>query len=363
MATTLRDEVRKLWTEAFPADSPQWVESYFSRVYRDEDAMVGRLDGQVVTSLMMHSYRFREAGGADIGMAYISGAATRKNRRGRGYMSSLMNDSLIHARERGDSVVSLIPAHDWLYPFYERFGFATVFYVRADRFTSAHRFTTEAVYDDHDDIYAPEVYEAFSRLEKMQPGWRVMHTKRDFLNILDDQRLDLEAGAGIAVERLTGCIAGIAFGSVHDGCVVVTDAMGETEDARTGALQKLRERFPGKPFKVLTPAPQEEASGGRRGIFPRAMLRIVNVESLLSALARQNPTWRCILRVSDPVVKGNNAIFVVGGGECKVSDSETKVDYNVDVTLLARMLFSSKPMGELLGLPSGRPHMSLMLDF
>lgn len=363
MTTTLRDEVRKLWTEAFPGDPREWVDSFFSRVYRDEDAVVGRLEGQAVSSMLLQQYTMAFDKGAEIQIGYVSGAATRKSKRGRGFMSALMAEGLAAARRRGDSLVTLIPAHDWLYPFYERFGFATVFFVRVDRFTSAHRFSTEGEYLESDILYAPEVFAAFREFERQSPGWRVCHTQRDFMNILDDLHLDVDSGVGIAVSPSDGHIAGIAFATLRDGCVVVTDALGESSDARTGALQMLRRRWPDAPFKVLTPAPQEEFGGGKRGIFPRAMARIVNVQTLLEALAACAPEWKCTLCISDPILQENNGVFRCEGGKCTPCPGLARVDYAVDVTLLGKMLFSSKPMGELLGVPSARPHISLMLDY
>ena len=112
----LRDDIRKLWTDTFD-DKAEWVEIFFTRVYRDDDVMVLRPDGngsRPASALLLQRYAMNFHG-ATVGCAYICGAATRRNERGKGLMTRLLATSLREARERGDMLVTLIPAEGPLY--------------------------------------------------------------------------------------------------------------------------------------------------------------------------------------------------------------------------------------------------------
>lgn len=207
-----RDDIKRIWSECFD-DSPEYIDMYFSRVYDDADGLTLEKNGKTVSSLLLQRYMMRFHG-MELPVSYVSGAATRRNARGKGYMSELMVEALYASVQRGDMLCALIPAHDWLYFFYDRFGFSTVFYVDAQRFTSLHTFPVSGSYHVVDDPYAPEVFEAFSRMERERDG-AVLHSHRDFLNILDDLRLD-NNGQLAVVANDEGEIVAMGWGVVRN---------------------------------------------------------------------------------------------------------------------------------------------------
>lgn len=349
-----KEEIMQLWREGF-GDSGEYLDMYFNRVYPHAVEFVRESGGKVVSSLLMHQYPILFYG-AEPTVGYLAGAVTRRGHRGKGYMSGLVTEAMALAAARGDMMCTLIPAHGWLYYFFERFGFSTVFLADVERYTSMHAFATEHVYHRVTDQYAPEVYNAFSRYEHERSGG-VLHSRRDFLNVLDDLAMR-SGGTFVAVGREDVPVAAMAWAVEHGDVVQVNEVLGLDADARTGALQALRELFPDRPFRVNAPS---EFAGGRK-LYPHGMGRIVNVDMCLGLMAAANPELNMVVRVADGMIETNKGVYAVAGGEChRVAHNAGHIDFDVTVEVLANMIFSSPATGDMLGIPSRRSRLSLML--
>lgn len=350
-----KNEIQRIWTECF-SDTPQWIEMYFDRVYRDDCAMTLSVDNQTVSSLLLLRYDFLFQGRI-VPAAYVAGAATRRQARGRGYMGELMREALRASRDRGDMLCSLIPAHDWLYFYYDRFGFTTVFYVDMQRFTSLHKFTGNGDhYHDVDDHFAPEIQEAMERMERLR-GCGIIHTRRDFLNIMDDLRLERDARF-VAIASDMGEICSMAWAVRRGEVVEVRELLSVDEEAAKAALRALRSCYPDAPFRIMAPA-----TGNHRHLYSRGMARIVNAGLCLECIAAEHTGWKCAIRVYDRLLGENSHTYIIGGGRVRIDDSYCgHLDFDVTVEVLNAMVFSDKKTGEILGFPSERAHMALMLD-
>lgn len=332
---------------------------YFTHVYDPADAMTLEAGGRTVSSLLLQSYILK-LHGSELAMGYIAGAGTRKASRGNGYMAQLLQITLARAAERGMSLVSLIPAHAWLYDYYERFGFAPVVLCDAQRFTALHAFGTADGFIAVDDPYAPDVWEAFHRMES-ERACAVIHTKKQYLNILDD--LSLSSGRFEAVRDSSGAVAAMAW-AVADaslGRVVVKDLLAATPEAAEAVLALMRASYGEQPFSVLMPP--ESAAGSHRRLMRRGMMRITRPDDVLGALARERPDITVTLRLTDHLLPDNSGYYVMHDGiVTRPSAIAGSPDFDVDPDVLARLVFSSPSTGSVLGLPSVRPHMALMLD-
>ncbi|MCM1110972.1 MAG: GNAT family N-acetyltransferase [Clostridium sp.] len=361
-----KEEIKRLWRETF-GDTRDYVEMYFDRVYRDDDAMTVTVgegnERRLVSSLLLQPYRmtFGSATPDGVGVSYIAGAATLRQARGKGYMSMLINDALRRSFVRGDMLCALIPAEDWLTGFYSRFGFRTVFYSDCMLYTALHEFEVGGEWVSFDDHFDPRIYDCFCRFESESREWTVCHDRRDFLNILDDMAMDRGAFAAVGP-------AGSALPTAMAWCVpdsdghsvTVTKVMGSDETSRRAALRELRRSFPGLPFKVLM-TPAEHTS---RFLIPRGMGRVVSVMAALGPLASENPGWKSRIRVSDPIIPENNQTFVIGHGKVSVDDNPGSIrpDFDIDIATFTAILFSSADIASILRFPSRRPDMYLMLD-
>lgn len=349
-----KGDIMHLWREAYK-DSPEYLDMYFDRIYRDADALTVEENDKVVSSLLMQPYMLWFYG-REMAVSYIAGVTTRRQARGRGHASSLMRDALRLSRDRGDMLCALIPAHDWLYFFFDRFGFSSVFLSDVQRFTSLHKFAGEGEYAEVDDRYSDAVYEAFSDLERQRPGG-ILHSRRDFVNFLDDLAMRRD-GTFVAVSNGERGIVAMAWASLSDDVVQVYEVLGYEASDRQAAMRQLRLRFPDKPMRYLAPSD----TPGHRRLHPRGMARIVNVRLCLATVAEANPQWKCRMRVTDPLIDDNNISLVIADGQCEEIDGVAlpEPDFDVDISVLNRILFSSPSTGSTLGFPSRRTHISLM---
>lgn len=358
--TNRKEEIKRLWAESFH-DPSDWLDMYFNCVYDEQSALtLNDSEGKIVSSLLLLQYDFAFQNGT-VKMGYVAGANTRRASRGNGYMSRLMEDALHYSYQRGDTICALIPAHDWLYFFYDKFGFATVFFVDTQRYTSLHSFAGPDHYVELQDAHAPEIYQAMERMERLR-GAGVIHSHRQFLNILDDLNLEPDGrGRFVAIASPQGEVCALAWGVGGDDPVNVKELMAVDPAAATAALRALRKYFPGKAFRVMAPA---TSTGGP--LRSRGMGRIVNVEKCLKAMAADNREWRCTFRISDPIIAGNNGIWLCRDGEVTKFDdtgvAPRSLDYDVDISMLTSLTFSDRRLSSVLRLPCERAHMSLMLD-
>ena len=359
-----RDDIKRIWQESF-SDSREYVRMYFEKVYRDEEALLLQdADGVAVSSLLLQKYTmaFHDATPA---VSYIAGAATRRNQRGKGYMSQLMRQALAESASRGDMLCALIPANEPLYYFYRRYGFTTVFYTKEQRFTAFHPFSVKGDYHHVTDVDSQRVWEAFDRFQHERDCY-ILHSERDFRNILADLKCsggdfvvmaqNVTDEEGIEKEE----IVSMAWAEMRDDLLLVMDLMGVSADARTAALRQLRGLHGDTP--VLLYGRPTDAMGGR--LMPRGMCRVVDAGKALAIIAAACPDFHCSVRISDSILPDvNSHTFVVEKGECRIADGEdVKLDFDVTVDVFTDILFSAPATGEIIRFPSVRPMISLMLD-
>ncbi|MDE7385725.1 MAG: GNAT family N-acetyltransferase [Muribaculaceae bacterium] len=353
----VKDAVMQMWRQSFKVDE-QWLKMYFDRVYRDEDVLTlcaGDDDDVIASSLLLQRYTLYFHS-MPVPMGYISGAVTRREYRDRGYMRELMNRALEVAYERGDAVVSLIPESRRLFFYYDRLGFSTVFYIDEERYTEVHKFEYDGRYTAVDPAGSHEVFAAFDRMMRRRDNV-VLHTYTDLQNILLDVTLD--GGHTIVLRNdNTGEIDAIAFVAPNDDRVVVRELLADSDDARNAALEHARQLFPGKPVTVVAPPDARNIP-----IHSRGMARIVNARKLLAAYAARYPKLSMSIRLYDPIIPDNSHIYIIDGGEVVVNDGfGGKIDLDVSPETLLSILCSDAPIGDIFGMPTARPYISLMLD-
>lgn len=346
MKTSPKTEFKRLFREAF--DEPaQWLDWFAENVYRDENLLTIEEDDRTASALLLGRYDMAFHG-SQLPVSYISCVATAKAYRGKGLMHRLMTRALNVSAERGDALCTLIPAEDRLYFFYDRFGFATVFYIDEMRYTALHSFVT-----DIDFLPFEPDFDTFSRLESMR-GCCVMHSRDDFANIVHDIRFD---GGRVLGVRAPEGRAAIAFVTIGESATV-KDLLATDSRAEESVMAAVRAEVGDKPIIVWG-----RPDGRRAMLRSRGMARIVNVASVLSALAESDRRIDQVIRVHDPIIAANNGIYIVRDGECIRTDSTMRrITLDVSADVLARIIFSTPAIADIFGLPGGRPMMSLMLD-
>ncbi len=135
------EQLKSLWKSLF-GDTEAFISLFFHEVVCEENIRVLEEKGRILSALYMLPYPFR-IWNQEVTASYISGAGTLPEAQGRGLMRRLLIDSFKEMEHRQIPLSILIPAEPWLYGFYEKSGYATVFsynqqvYPPKDRFLAS----------------------------------------------------------------------------------------------------------------------------------------------------------------------------------------------------------------------------------
>jgi predicted acetyltransferase len=114
-----------MWKICFE-DTDEFLDILFTYKYKNENTLLYFEDGKAVAGLQMLPYTinfYRQ----EIPFAYLAGLCTLPEYRKRGYMARLIHEAHRVLSERNIPLAILIPAEEWLYGFYEKYGYEQVF--------------------------------------------------------------------------------------------------------------------------------------------------------------------------------------------------------------------------------------------
>lgn len=344
-----KDAVRRILKESFGYSDAR-MNKVFDPIYDDSDAMLLEKGGQPVSTLMMrhNDFLFHDQ---IVGMSCISQCATRRTSRGNGFMSELVAESLLESRRRGDMLTALVPTRDWLYFFFDRLGFSTVFYNDRQRFTSLHTFGAGEGYQPVENPLSDEVFEAFHRME-MHRGCTVLHSAADF-RLSVENAADEPGKAFVAVADGSRRVAAMAWASLSADreLLTVTDLLGIDRSAMRGAMHELRRRFPDVAVQIMA-VPGDT----HRRLYACGMARIVDVAQCLEKVAAANPDLCLTMRVTDRIIPDNSHYYTIENGSLYLVDERSdRPDFDITAEVLCRIVFSSPAIGSIIGFPSVRP--------
>lgn len=117
--------VRQMWKTCFD-DTDEFLDIYFSKKYKNENTLIYFEGDIAAASLQMLPYTINFYG-ENIPFAYLAGLCTLPQYRKRGYMAKLINEAHRIIADRNIHLAILIPAEEWLYGFYEKYGYEQVF--------------------------------------------------------------------------------------------------------------------------------------------------------------------------------------------------------------------------------------------
>lgn len=118
----IKEETRELWKLVFK-DPEEFIDLYFTRVYKGEYNVCCQIDHRVVAALQALPYTMLYHG-QEIKTAYISGVSTLPEYRKQDVGNNLMRQAHFMLYHKGCVFASLIPAEEWLYDWYGRCGYA-----------------------------------------------------------------------------------------------------------------------------------------------------------------------------------------------------------------------------------------------
>lgn len=135
MLATVNDfpDIIKNWRMAF-SDSDEYIEDFLKMMYKDGNAIVSREDGVAVSQAFLLPAQF-VIHGRPHSAYYFYAAATHPSHRNKGHMAKIMAEVKHLAELRKIDFIVLVPAEDWLFDYYAKFGYKTSFYKRVAHFT------------------------------------------------------------------------------------------------------------------------------------------------------------------------------------------------------------------------------------
>lgn len=119
------EDIAKVWRISF-SDTDSYIKQFWDTMFRPENTLVYRIEGVAVAM-----YFFIEAQtvikGRCYSTYYLYAAATLPKYRGRGYMAQMIEKGFEVASQRKIDFIVLVPAEDYLFDYYAKFGFITKF--------------------------------------------------------------------------------------------------------------------------------------------------------------------------------------------------------------------------------------------
>ena len=119
----IRQECMRLWREAFN-DPEEYIQVYFSKIYRSEYNVCIKDAGRVVAALQTIPFTMA-CGQSELSVSYVSGVAVKDEFRGQNIGTELMHQAHFNMFNNGAVFAVLIPAEPWLREWYAKLGYAS----------------------------------------------------------------------------------------------------------------------------------------------------------------------------------------------------------------------------------------------
>lgn len=148
--------VRSMWKEVF-GDKDEYIDLIFDRKYQHDNTLIWLEDNVPVASLQMFPYKMRFYGEI-VPFYYLAGLCTLPEYRNKGIMGQLIKKSFEVMMERGIPLSILVPAEDWLYGYYEKFGYTQTFDkgkepLNIDPIAETYKYNPGKAYKEFDSVF------------------------------------------------------------------------------------------------------------------------------------------------------------------------------------------------------------------
>lgn len=346
----MKEEVKKLWKLCFN-DSEEFVEMYFRLRYSSETTMTIQSGNQVIASLQMPYYPITFEG-AEIQTAYISGACTHPDFRGKGVMAQLLTESFSRMIQKNIPLSILIPANPGLYDYYARTGYAPAFFrTRIEEKVSDITAIKGNLHFKHITSADKYIFDYCAEKAYQRPNC-VQHTPEDFEAIMEDLRI---AGGSATIATTSGRshenstvvpLRGILFAYPEEGYLKVTECFADNNTIRDNLIREAA-NYHGCAkilrFELPNHSDKEESFG---------MARIINAKTILHIYATTHPDEKINIELTDEQLTFNNGYYYIANGSCTFSKKPQENEHlKLTTQELAQRLFDQI-----------RLYMSLMLE-
>ena len=272
----MKQQIIDLWKLSF-GDTDDFIQLYFDQVYKEENTLVIKKDGRIVSALQILPYELTYCG-TTIPAGYLFGVCTLPAERGKGFMNQLMFMALEEMRNRNYALAMLIPASPRLFDYYRRFQFANAFDYSTEEMDRINPANHPANNPDSglrilsQDKLPPDTIYAYYHLKQRARDCSVQHSACQFETI----RRDWMSGKGeIWMVFKNEQPAGLAFtmSSDREG-VLVREIMYENAEIKNALVQSVLNHHQ-LPKAILRVPPTPSHS------IPYGMARIISKEQMV----------------------------------------------------------------------------------
>lgn len=262
-----KQRIKELWQICF-ADTEEFISLFFNEVYQEENAVVIEKDGKIVSALHLLPYTLNFYG-EEVPIAYIYGVCTHPDERGKGLMSQLMQLAKEELKRRKTPAAALIPAEQWLFDVYRKYGYTEAFYYNSYSYVPTGQVRTNNIHFFVADITTPGLFEFFNKKLKERNAC-MLHSESDFLVIRKDF-INSNGNLLVAADSQNKII-GMAFSVpvIDEGVVVIKELLYESDNIKEELLVESMRLYQ-LPKAVFTAPPE-----GARSAVPHGMITIID---------------------------------------------------------------------------------------
>jgi len=245
-----KQKLIELWRLCFE-DTEDFIQLFFDRIYKGENALIIEVDGEIVSALHMIPYTMGFCN-SELTVSYIAGACTHPDYRGKGYMGELLEETFDVMRKRDFDLTALIPASPSLFEYYRRHGYTEIF----DYTLAEAEFPKILVLNEDIELHVvneDSIETAYSYFDHKlrERTCCILHTKEDFITSIIEFRQD-EGEVVLAINK-KGIPVGIAFLYPSIDHVYIKEFMSDNEQIEEIILQEVMLRHRMKRVQYLTP--------------------------------------------------------------------------------------------------------------
>lgn len=302
----IREKVKDLWKLCFD-DTEEYLDMYFRLRYNNDVNIAIQSGEEVIAALQMLPYPMT-FDGKEIKTSYISGACTHPDFRSRGVMHELLSQAFTRMLHNDVAVSTLIPAEPWLFEYYARHGFASVFKYRKYTFTASGSPLPKGdsiMKSTHE--FKEEVYSYLNRKLKVRPNC-IQHTETDFRVIMADLRLS--RGNIYTLSREEKITALAVVYPADNGGWYIGETVSDSPETSSMLIQRICKKKHISTIEVYTP-PAEDATS-----LPLGMARIINAKTMLQLYAATHPKLEASIHLADEQISANNGYYYLNNGKC-----------------------------------------------
>lgn len=225
-----------LWRTSFD-DSEEFINLFFDRVYRKENALFIKENGRIVSALQMLPYVMTYYG-TEISVSYIYAACTLPSERGKGLMRRLIQEAFDVMGKRKVALTVIIPAEPRLFDYYRKAGYTEAFDYSEEMYVRPH----ETAWEGDMLVVPPEVpsmetlYRYFDKKQRERTCY-VLHGFDDFVTLLRD--LQQSGGQMLTALDENEKPAGMIFFLPADDHICVKEMMYDDNHVKNLLLQEV----------------------------------------------------------------------------------------------------------------------------